>query len=275
MPPFSQRKGYRSARETIQSGKMDESLRNGLWNAFYMMVLQREGFMDPGNYTRGEIHLFAELFFAKFLKKPIDDRPHGDEKLYSYFRQVFLQSFRWYEVYDFVEFVVSHVRAPERFVRMTNQVLEAEMAGYRLVDGQIVEVTSQPEIDSVDSALTQTDFPGASEHLRRALQLVSDRQQPDPRNSIKESISAVESVAKAIAATQKATLEDAIRVLEKGGSLHPSLKAGLSKLYGYTSDKGGIRHAMLEEPDVSKTDALFFLVICSAFVNYLRSKTSK
>jgi len=70
----------------------------------------------------------------------------------------------------------------------------------------------------------------------------------------------------------KATLGDALELLEKKHSLHPALKAGFSKLYGYTSDEGGIRHAMLDEPNLTSADAIYFLVSCSAFINYLKSK---
>jgi hypothetical protein len=180
--------------------------------------------------------------------------------------------FQWYEVYDFVEFVVSCVNNIDNFEVTIGRALESEMAAYRLVHGKIIEITNPTELNAVDAALSQADFPGASQHLKRALELVSDKHKPDARNSIKESISAVESAAKEITKLPKATLADAIKMLEKNGELHACLKAGFSKLYAYTSDKGGIRHAMLDEPNLTKADALFFLVTCSAFINYLKSK---
>ncbi len=51
--------------------------------------------------------------------------------------------------------------------------------------------------------------------------------------------------------------------------MHSALKAGLDKLYGYTSDKDGIRHPILGEANVDETDARFMIVTCSAFVNFL------
>ena len=53
------------------------------------------------------------------------------------------------------------------------------------------------------------------------------------------------------------------------------MKASLSSLYGYTSDADGIRHAMLDEPSLSFTDAKFMLVVCTAFVNYLTGKLAE
>lgn len=275
MALFSQRKGFKPIRETVQFEKMDEPLRNVIWNCFHTHVIQRRGFLDVARnsftLSYGEIHQFADSFWSQFLKKPIDSRPQNQDDIYNELRHGFFR-FDWYEVYDFVEFVVSNVSETTNFQHTLNFALETEMAAYRMAHGKIVEITNPTELNAVDVALSQSDFPGASQHLKRVLELVSDKHKPDARNSIKESISAVESAAKTIAQTPKATLEDAIKVLERNGNLHPSLKAGLSKLYGYTSDEGGIRHAMLDESNLTKADALFFLVTCSAFINYLKSK---
>ena len=69
----------------------------------------------------------------------------------------------------------------------------------------------------------------------------------------------------------KATLAEALKAIEKRGKLHPSLREGFSKLYGYTNDAGGIRHAMLDEPNLSMADARYFLLSCTSFINYLKS----
>jgi hypothetical protein len=122
------------------------------------------------------------------------------------------------------------------------------------------------------AALQDSRFAGPASHVQRALELLSNRDNPDYRNSIKESISAVESMARIVAESPKATLADALKALEKGGKLHSALKDGFLKLYGYTSDEGGIRHAMLEEPSISAADARYFLLSCTSFVNYLKAQ---
>jgi hypothetical protein len=125
----------------------------------------------------------------------------------------------------------------------------------------------------IEKALEDKDFPGVATHLRRALELLSDRESPDYRNSIKESISAVESLAKTITGNPKATLGQALNVIERERKIHPSLLEAFSKLYGYTSDEGGIRHAMLEDPNITVSDAKFFLMSCTSFINYMKSKS--
>jgi hypothetical protein len=49
----------------------------------------------------------------------------------------------------------------------------------------------------------------------------------------------------------------------------------LLKLYGFTSDEGGIRHALLEETSLSYADAKFMLVLCSAFTNFLLTRCAE
>lgn len=152
------------------------------------------------------------------------------------------------------------------------------MSAYRFVDGLITELTSEEEIASIEQTISDTQAPSLKPvhvHLRRALELLTDRTNPDYRNSIKESISSVEALSKLITQNPNATLGQALKVVEKEHELHPALKSSFSNLYGYTNDSEGIRHALLEESTLKQEDAKFMLVACSAFINYLLVKTTK
>src|SRR5207253_6756654 len=129
------------------------------------------------------------------------------------------------------------------------------------------------ELAEVDAALA-TPVAGARAHLSSALGLLADRKKPDYRNSIKESVSAVEAVCRAVTDNNKATLGDALKAVQSKVGLHAALKAAFSSLYGYTSDADGIRHAMLDEPNLAFADAKFMLVACSGFVNYIVGKAT-
>ncbi|MNR54811.1 hypothetical protein D3C85_1750690 [compost metagenome] len=78
-------------------------------------------------------------------------------------------------------------------------------------------------------------------------------------------------MARIVSGNPKATLGEALKALEKTGKLHAALKDGFSKLYGYTNDESGIRHAMLDEPQLTQEDAKYFLLSCTSFVNYLKA----
>jgi len=154
--------------------------------------------------------------------------------------------------------------------------LESELSAYRFVGGKITQITSLEEISEVEEALNiSKPFKAVSIHIKRALALFSDKKSPDYRNSIKESISAVEAVCKLIVKKERPNLGQALKILENEIGLHPALKKAFNNLYGYTSDAKGIRHALLEEAELYSEDAKFMLISCSAFVNYLVSKISK
>lgn len=53
------------------------------------------------------------------------------------------------------------------------------------------------------------------------------------------------------------------------------METAFSKMYAYTGDAEGIRHALMEETNLGFEDAKFMLVSCSAFVNYLKAKAAR
>ncbi len=157
-------------------------------------------------------------------------------------------------------------------------MLEREISAYRFVNGYIAKITSDQEINEVEDAVkisSSMGFEGVNKHLNKALDMLSSRKSPDYRNSIKESISAVESIAKLIAGDPKAELGKALKIIQEKIGLHPALLKGFLSIYGYTSDEDGIRHAMLEEKEIDFIDAKYMLVSCSAFINYLIVKSDK
>lgn len=274
---FSQRKGLKAARSAVQKESMDEALRYGLWDAFHLNLWERLEYTHYERYLRNtNLWLLFQSYWHAYFKRPLDNLPSRFDDAHEVIRKYFFEC-RWFEVYDFIEFTASS--APDemagQFSEFCNYVLEREMSAYRLVDGKMVEITSEEELESIDQALKNTEkFNGINAHLKAALAMLSDRKSPDFRNSIKESISAVEAMAQKLTGDTKATLGAALKVLEQKSSIHPALKSSLSSLYGYTSDAQGIRHAMLDEPNLSFNDAKFMLVACTAFVNYLIGKAA-
>jgi hypothetical protein len=170
-------------------------------------------------------------------------------------------------------------REGNAFRAACNWVLENERSGYRFVGDEIAPITSEVEIAAIEETLHLAErhcLTGTREHLRSALEKISDKTNPDYRNSIKEPISAVESICKAISGRPHASLPDAIKALKDGGvDLHPALEQGFNKIYGYTSDANGIRHGMSDQSTCDFDEAKYMLVSCSAFANYLFCKAAK
>ena len=162
------------------------------------------------------------------------------------------------------------------FIEDINRVFEQEYVGYRFIDGEITPISDEMEVAEIEQSL-DIEFQGCRAHFKKALSFLSDREKPDYKNCIKESISAVESICQIIIGKDSATLGKALKVLEgKGVVLHSALKNAFSSLYGYTSDEGGIRHAEgLFESNVTFEEAKYMLVSCCAFVNYLIAEYGK
>lgn len=71
------------------------------------------------------------------------------------------------------------------------------------------------------------------------------------------------------------TLGPALERTAKELDLNEHLRDGLKLIYKYTSDDHGIRHGLKDEDHPEQEDAMFFLITCSAFVNFVTEKARK
>lgn len=277
---FSERHGLKPVREIIQLDSIDEPLKNGLWSLLKIHVWDGVNYSSGiygGYYLSGnkEHKALCDRLWLNYFKKPLDRLDNDWGKVLPELRSYFFKC-SWNEVYDFIEYVANNYRKyqfKEAFTNHCNAILEKEMSAYRFVDGLITQITNQQEVEEIEDAL-EASIGGVNSHLRRSLELLSNREKPDYRNSIKESISAVESYVALVVGAEKGTLGSLLKKLEDEVGLHPALKTAFSNLYGYTSDKGGIRHAMTEIENTDFADAKFMLVVCSAFINFVEGKAS-
>lgn len=273
---FSQRVGLAPIEPPLQLNAISDELRIALWNALCVSVFNQ--FSTSGTFralrSGSEVRdsnlwpLLSELW-ADHFNRPLDEIPDRWDKLYGVLREWFFKT-EWDQVFDLIEFVGG--RVPDEFVdhlsTLANDALERFNSGYRFIGGAFVEITSEQELGEVDAALS-APFATVRQHLKRALELLADRAKPDYRNSIKESISGVEALAREVSGEPKATLGDLLKVLEREKRLHPALAGAFAKLYGYTNDADGIRHSLTDEGNLTAADARFMLVTCSAFVHYV------
>lgn len=220
------------------------------------------------------IYSQIQRLWHSYFKKPIDTIPKTWEKTISEVRYYFFDA-EWFEVYDIIESLLNIISNPNVFREFCNKVLARENSAYRFIDDKISPISSSTEIESIETVLATTELlPGIHAHLQQALHHLSDRKSPDFRNSIKESISAVEGICKYLTGNDKVTLGEALAILERADVLHPALKSSFSSLYGYTSNADGIRHAMMDTPNLTYIDAKYMLVVCTTFINYMLGKVS-
>jgi len=294
---FSEKHGHAIPRTIIQTDGIDEPLKNGIWNVIYeTFFLKLPQFISQ--FTADREYLVKRIW-KDFYKDRVDEIPVTSERILKTVKNRYFQA-EWPFVYDFVEFLAIHSNiiavmfqkghfysigpgkydSHTSFRKRINDVLERELSGYRLFECDVIPVTKKEEVQEIEQATSQTKFLGLNgvhEHLSSAIDILSNRKQPDYRNVIKESILSVESLAKVISGDANAELGQALKSIEKSGNvtIHKALRAGISSIYGYTSDTNGIRHALLEVVDIQQEDAVYMLVSCSAFVNYLISKAKR
>ncbi|HLN94049.1 MAG TPA: hypothetical protein VK183_00340 [Flavobacterium sp.] len=279
---FSQRIGKTKVKEVLQIESIDSDLQNRLWNSitqdFFNLISANS--QHGGKSPKMKV---CEYIWREFFNKTIDKFPTfpmigpSEGAFISFVRDWFYKA-EWYEIYDLIEFLFDtgiSVPLQMHFTKSINDALSKEISGYRVVDRNITQITNEEEISSIEDALKNSNkWQSVNSHLSAALVSLTDRNNPNYRNSIKESISAVEALCKIITGDDKATLGKALNDIEKKHKIHGALKSAFSSLYGYTSDSGGIRHSLLENDSIVDADeAKFMLVSCSAFINYLIAKS--
>lgn len=273
METFSQRKGIKPLFKQPQVNDLDQETRNQAWTALKVCVFDYWNGNPYDNESIAVQNLYKQIW-SRLFKLPIDSipsyYPHDHQSAYKHLRQLILAG-TWNEALDLIEFIIKNVpnHWENSLTEFINIIFKHENVGYRIVSREIAEITDPIETESITDALSSPKKP-IQTHLSKALELLSDRKSPDYRNSIKESISAVEAACKIITNKPKATLSDCIKTIKEAHSIPVTLDQALTKLYAYTNAEEGIRHALTcsdEQPTFA--DAKFMLVSCTAFINYL------
>ena len=274
MSTFSRR--YKYNVKDIQLECASNVLRRRIVAAFYKQEFDTYDTIDWTNYTTGIEDMMIQMGVPyEFPKNEIYKKKNA-EALQSY---ILDEKQPWYIIFDFIERYLK-ICDDATFDKMQaefNAILEDEVSAYRILDGLVVPITNKSEMGSISDAMN-TPFEACNIHIAKALELFANREKPDYENSIKESISAVESICSEITGIEgaQATLGKTIKKLKDAGiHIHPAMENAFTSLYGYTSDEGGIRHGSIDFVEAPSEDAKFMLITCSAFVNYLVEKWSK
>ena len=272
MSSFSERNGYKAPRSIAQVGSLDGETRMNVWNKIALIP----DFLDRNRRFRNNERMVAALWTESF-GRPRDEVPGDPARVWRLVKRQILEG-AFNECMDIIEDVAHIATSPlvetdirdyaERVLASLNEELARDLVGYRLLNNELVPLDSEVEVAAVEEAAGQDVPAAAREHLEAALSLLSDREAPDYRNSVKESVTAVESLARKI--TGARTLGEALPKLSMAGiETHGALVRAWSGFYGYTSDAGGVRHGGETIAKVDQALAKYVLVTCSAFVTWL------
>jgi hypothetical protein len=276
---FSKRMGLQEPKDTLQLESMDDDLRVRLWNALCFHYWDNALYRTPVHtYAVHEnMNALVQAIWREHFILRTDSISTNWSIIYQNLATYFFEHANWHQTYDFIEFVPNNYRTTAKtndiFRFECNLILEKEFSGYRFIGEIISPISNTIEMQAITEA-TDSKFQSSNIHIENALRLFSDKKAPDYRNTIKESISAVEAVCRQI--TKESTLDRSLNKIQNKIHINDQFKQGLEKIYHYTNGPDGIRHALLE--DGSQADfeeAKFMLVTCSAFVNFLAGKDSK
>lgn len=272
MVKFSIRNGILSEKIIVNGDNVP--LKHRLWTLFYQSAYEPFDSVEPEltdiEKVMAELGVHYEFPYNRIEKK----------KNVETLKKRIITTHCWWYVYELIEIYIARILPEDKkefFIGQVNRILEEENSGYRMLSEIFVPITNEIELDSIGEALFSS-FEAVEIHMKKALYLFSDHVHPDYENSIKESISAVESMCCIITGEsgKAATLGATLKKLERHNiHIHEAMKSAFEKLYGYTSDENGIRHGGIDFKGATPDDARYMLVSCSAFINYLTAQKVK
>lgn len=286
---FSDRHKLQSFNTKIQLTNFDERTKVAIINKIKDWIDEEVFYKEQEDFYK---NLIKEAF-CEFLSPNLEDKiQYKQNDIFNQYIYAPIMENSYEEILSLIEYIINYFLDWKEYQRKNgyigfwedinsyaqeiNKIFQQEYVGYRFIDGEITPISDEVEVAEIEQSL-DIEFQGCRSHIKKAISFLSDREKPDYKNCIKESISAVESICQIIIGKDSATLGKALKVLEgKGVVLHSALKNAFSSLYGYTSDEGGIRHAEgLFESNVTFEEAKYMLVSCCAFVNYLIAEYGK
>ena len=273
MALFSERYGYTKPSDVIIREKITPGIQNAILTCYDILKESLNNINSLFIY-----HNLDEYIWTNFLNLRKSEWSIYSDIISKYIKN---EQNKWFKKLDLIEICIKYLYSKgekdsrisflaDLFVGELSHHFKRLNFVYRIVNKEIVEITSEEEIKEIETALN-TSKDNIKIHLNNALELYSQRPMADYRNSIKESISAVEAISRNITGENVLNFK---KMEEKGVFVPTVLRKAFECLYGYTNDKTtGIRHALMDDTNAPQAEeALFMLVSCSAFINYLNKK---
>ena len=267
---FSQAYGYEELPQALKLEEISDGARTMLWSVLFDFVKQE----SYGHRVSGNWRTILVFLHIMYHERPVDEFDDSMRKFIDGYKQEFMSG-RFNKIFDLLLAIMRHPECSQDFIRIVADVFKEFRLAYVVDVGPpptIYPAATKEEgaaILQATAELGAARLTGAVNHLRKAADCIN---QGDPPGAVRESIHAVESTARSFDPNAK-TLGQALQSLEEAVGLHPALKRAFSKLYGYTSDEDGVRHAeVFGNANVGQDEAVFMLGACASFSSYLARK---
>ncbi len=280
---FSQAYGYEPMPSPLALGELSEEARIRLWNLLvdipagpFLPTLERVSRIDD------RWRSIVQTLHSNFLLRAMDEFPRGlilgDNPFITTYKQGILHSLPFNKIFDLFQMIMRHPLCPIDFtVEVAETFRECRLA--YVVDIEqpvtILPAISPQEGETLMEAIQElrgAGLDGATTHLKNAGESLNEGDWP---GAIRESVNAVESVARQLDPKASNTLPEALKSLQKNDDrLHPALKIAIEKLYAFASDEEGVRHSLTDNSQSSagRDEAIFMFGACASASSYLWRK---
>ena len=288
---FSEAQGIEEAPQILGLGELPRNARMRLWSVFYKTTV--EAMPDPPQRYSGPRFIWGEWaevisdLIERFFYMSIDELhifdPYRGQLGPSF--DVVVQKCKplfegalYNEVFDMLVHLMRHPQCHPGFIVGVERVFEECRLAYIVdTDGvpTIFPAASPHEAEAIRAArrdLRRSGQSAADNHLQRAGDLASKGQW---RESVRESVMAVESVARGLD-TGGGTLGRILKRLKaqrKPPFAHPALLGCIEKIYGYRGNEQGVGHAATSvDEHVGRGEAVLVIGVCASFCTFLLEK---
>ena len=267
---FSQAYGYEELPKPLALEEISDEARLQIYNLLYSEAMRVSSLGDVGGAWRT---IFRTLH-QYFLNAPLDTFSYRTYEILGTYKRLILEKLSFNKLFDLLLMILRHLNCPPTFAVQVVMIFKDCHLAYSVdlsEPATIFPAATAQEGEAISeamAALRDAGLSGTETHLRSAMERINNG---DWSGSIRESINAVESVARHLDPSQSDTLGAALTSLEKHRPLHPALKRGFSNIYGYTSNEEGIRHSLVDnsESPAGLDEAIFMLGACASFASYL------
>ena len=275
---FSQAEGIDPLPKPVALGELTGDARNLIWEIVYISLQEsiEEDFYRNINLKDPWLTILYRCH-VDFISRAADEFD-SDFVLHSRDIKNLILFKEYNRIFDFLQFVLRQEIPPYTDFRNDIEYVLKEYTAYTIIDdGPSIAPIASPEqrksIEEAFQSLALGPFEAAQSHLRKSAEHIN---KGDFAGSIRESIHAVESVARRLNEDAAISLTPALDALSSKISIHSAFKKGIENFYGYASDKDGIRHAGIKkDQDVDMEDAVFMFGACASFAAYLVNKARK
>lgn len=283
---FAEAEGKTKYPSILKWGELDQRLRTALWTPFYLFIDSGIDYDHDSEDYNGS-HFFKHPHKGILIREFVNRRHRFVHEWPDYFAREsciknwaeFFKKQDYVSLLDFITFVVRDRDCPAHLINELSEAFDQPFSPYRLSAEAktIFPAIGHEQTEALKrdlSAAFASPFQGSKSHLQNSLGALGEG---DYRATVREAIHAVESAVRDFTDDPNAVLSKASKRLVKEFGVHKALADAFEKLYAYTSDENGIRHALvLEENDkVSLDEAAFFLSACAAFVGFLSRKKQR